>query len=537
MVTCTTLRSAHRLSALVVLAGTMFGGLAVAGPINTDPAGSPGTQPFNNMQPSLALHFAFPLQGAFGNGVPVRMFAYSDSKMSQLTGGVWIQPAGQLLPVSQNQALFAQLGTNFGGNGASTFALPDLRGKTPIGEGQGFGTSNYVRGQSVGQATQTMTVGTMPAHSHTHAKAVTGVTSVTGGGQAIGSMQPSLAMNWEITVTGPFPPLGGSGTASTPNAPYLGQVMLHAATPGGTYTNLFSPCNAGLIPVSQNTGLFALIGTSYGGNGQTTFGKPDLRGSTAAHTGQGPGIEQRVLGEIWGNEVCPISVQNLPTHLHTVALFPGQPPLGSTGFAGGSQPFSNAQRSLAINYLIYLQGAYPDANSQSESVNYLGEIIVYAGNNTPTGYARCDGQLLPIAQNQALFSLLGTSFGGNGVSTFALPDLRGRVPVGASLSAGGYPAGTVLGTENVTLTSQNMPWHTHTLQPYCPADIGMQGGLPGHDGYLDNNDFIAFISLFFGSNPIADFGMQGGLAGSDGHYDNNDFIAFISAFFSDCPWN
>ncbi|MFT3684039.1 MAG: GC-type dockerin domain-anchored protein [Phycisphaerales bacterium] len=70
--------------------------------------------------------------------------------------------------------------------------------------------------------------------------------------------------------------------------------------------------------------------------------------------------------------------------------------------------------------------------------------------------------------------------------------------------------------------------------PPCAADIGVQGGLPGHDGHLDNNDFIAFISFFFALDSRADLGIQGGLPGHDGHFDNNDFIAFINLFFSGC---
>ena len=68
----------------------------------------------------------------------------------------------------------------------------------------------------------------------------------------------------------------------------------------------------------------------------------------------------------------------------------------------------------------------------------------------------------------------------------------------------------------------------------CPPDLGVQGGGPGQDGQLDNNDFIAFITHFFNSDPRADMGVQAGLPGSDGLYDNNDFIAFISAFFDGC---
>ncbi|MFT3687013.1 MAG: GC-type dockerin domain-anchored protein [Phycisphaerales bacterium] len=69
----------------------------------------------------------------------------------------------------------------------------------------------------------------------------------------------------------------------------------------------------------------------------------------------------------------------------------------------------------------------------------------------------------------------------------------------------------------------------------CPADLGVQGGAAGQDGRLDNNDFIAFISLFFANDARADMGVQGGGPGHDGHFDNNDFIAFISAFFAGCP--
>jgi putative intracellular protease/amidase len=70
--------------------------------------------------------------------------------------------------------------------------------------------------------------------------------------------------------------------------------------------------------------------------------------------------------------------------------------------------------------------------------------------------------------------------------------------------------------------------------PACAADLGMQGGLPGSDGQLDNNDFISFITYFFASDAHADLGIQGGLPGHDGQFDNNDFIAFISAFFNGC---
>ena len=96
---------------------------------------------------------------------------------------------------------------------------------------------------------------------------------------------------------------------------------------------------------------------------------------------------------------------------------------------------------------------------------FLGEIKMFGGNFAPSGYALCNGQLLPISQNAALFSILGTTFGGNGTTTFALPNLQGRVPVhmgqGPGLSP--YVLGEQTGVENVTLLYNNMPIHNHTV--------------------------------------------------------------------------
>jgi microcystin-dependent protein len=95
---------------------------------------------------------------------------------------------------------------------------------------------------------------------------------------------------------------------------------------------------------------------------------------------------------------------------------------------------------------------------------FLGSITLFAGNFAPAGYALCNGQLLPISQNTALFSILGTTYGGNGVTTFALPDLRGRVPVHAGQGPGLslYDLGQAAGEETVTLTTAELPPHAHS---------------------------------------------------------------------------
>lgn len=96
---------------------------------------------------------------------------------------------------------------------------------------------------------------------------------------------------------------------------------------------------------------------------------------------------------------------------------------------------------------------------------FIGQIMLFAGNFAPQGWALCDGQLLSIAQNSALFSILGTTYGGDGITNFALPDLRGRVPIHAGTGPGLTPRtlGEQGGTENVTLTQDELPAHAHAL--------------------------------------------------------------------------
>ena len=94
---------------------------------------------------------------------------------------------------------------------------------------------------------------------------------------------------------------------------------------------------------------------------------------------------------------------------------------------------------------------------------FIAEIRLFSFNFPPRGWALCNGQLLPINQNQALFSLLGTTYGGNGIVNFALPDLRGRVPIHEGLGPGLTPRalGERIGAESVTLTAAQLPQHAH----------------------------------------------------------------------------
>lgn len=96
---------------------------------------------------------------------------------------------------------------------------------------------------------------------------------------------------------------------------------------------------------------------------------------------------------------------------------------------------------------------------------FIGEICLFPYNFAPRGWALCNGQILPIAQNTALFSLLGTTYGGNGQTTFGLPDLRGRVPIssGQGLGLANRALGEAAGTESVTLTASQVPTHNHQV--------------------------------------------------------------------------
>jgi len=95
------------------------------------------------------------------------------------------------------------------------------------------------------------------------------------------------------------------------------------------------------------------------------------------------------------------------------------------------------------------------------STPFLAEIRIVGFTFAPRGWALCDGQILPINQNQALYSLLGTTYGGDGRTTFALPDMRGRTPIHV---ASGHPLGQRSGNETDTLTTNELPQHTHSLQ-------------------------------------------------------------------------
>jgi microcystin-dependent protein len=120
---------------------------------------------------------------------------------------------------------------------------------------------------------------------------------------------------------------------------------------------------------------------------------------------------------------------------------------------------------------------------------YIGEIRLFAPNFAPKSWAFCNGQILAISQNQALFSILGTTYGGNGVTTFALPDLRGRSAVSAGNGPGlsGYILGQLTGSPTTVLLASQLPQHNHTIT----GSISMRTTAAAADNETPTGNFIA----------------------------------------------
>jgi microcystin-dependent protein len=167
--------------------------------------------------------------------------------------------------------------------------------------------------------------------------------------------------------------------------PFIGQIKLF----GGTFAPRgYAFCNGQIMSIASNTALFSLLGTTYGGNGTTTFALPDLRGRAPIHFGQGPGLSNYGLGQMGGEETHTLTTSEMPSHNHALVGKTGTPdqndPAGNTwsqaaanGYAaapdvnmnaasvantGGSQPHENRPPYLAVHFIIATQGIFPSRN-------------------------------------------------------------------------------------------------------------------------------------------------------------------------------
>jgi microcystin-dependent protein len=184
-----------------------------------------------------------------------------------------------------------------------------------------------------------------------------------------------------VLTTAPAP------SSAQGSEPFIGQLAL---VPYNFAPKGWALCNGQLLSIAQNTALFALIGTTYGGNGTTNFALPDLRGRVPLSSGQGPGLSNYVLGQASGAETQTLTLNQMPTHAHVLiadtsvgtserpnGALParnaaGVPQYGTSGTgtmsvavvqsAGGNQPHDNMQPYLTLNWIIALQGIFPSQN-------------------------------------------------------------------------------------------------------------------------------------------------------------------------------
>lgn len=165
--------------------------------------------------------------------------------------------------------------------------------------------------------------------------------------------------------------------------PFIGQIVMF----GGNFApRSWALCNGQLLSIAQNSALFSILGTTYGGDGRTSFGLPDLRGRVAMHPGNGPGLAGRSLGQKGGTQTTTLTAQNLPPHSHAMRGNSGQPDesnpeggfpansgatgedlyaatgnvnMGTTGNVGNGASFSNEPPFQCVNFIIALQGTFP----------------------------------------------------------------------------------------------------------------------------------------------------------------------------------
>lgn len=181
--------------------------------------------------------------------------------------------------------------------------------------------------------------------------------------------------------------LGGTTMVHAGNDPFIGEVQWFA---GNFAPRGWAFCDGQLLPISSNQALFSILGTTYGGDGRTTFALPDVRGRVMIHEGHGPGLSDRRLGSKGGNETETLSANQIPSHTHTlrasggsatavvpngnVLASPGRTRMYDSGTAnadmnasaiastGGGQPHNNMQPYNTLSCIIALQGTFPSRN-------------------------------------------------------------------------------------------------------------------------------------------------------------------------------
>lgn len=322
--------------------------------------------------------------------------------------------------------------------------------------------------------------------------------------------------------------------------PYVGEIRQFAGNfaPAG-----WAFCDGQLMPISENETLFNLIGTTYGGDGQSTFAAPGLNGRVPMHMGTLNGTTYQI-GETGGAEAVTLTTAQIPNHTHNAlgasvgtadrgdgnvwAESKGAKPYvagpattlmnaNAIGASGGSQPHDNMIPFVGLNYIISLFGTFPSP-SGGNGIPFLAQINIFSFNFAPGGWAMCNGQFLPINQNQALFSLLGTTFGGNGQTTFALPNLQGRIVMddGTGFS-GSMVLGEVAGEVSHTLNSGELAAHSHAPNAGSRPDVNT----PAANYWASGTGFTPFAAIPDGQMAT---GTMSSVGGSQAHNNMSPFL-------------
>jgi microcystin-dependent protein len=418
----------------------------------------------------------------------------------------WLPCDGRLLPVRGNEDLHFLLEFAFGGSG-DHFAIPDLRGRVPIGTGKGIALA-----QAGGQESVVLASDEMPAHQHLlvgnkgdgdRAQPAGGVWArsdalafskqapdTTMAGAALASvgagtphdnMMPFQAITPIICTLGMLP-----GDELVDADVYMGEVRMlaHPLLP----TN-WLPCDDTTY-ASGTLDLELLLGTTFGGTA-SQFAVPDLRGRVALHLGGG-----RSLGKAAGEEAHALTAAELPSHTHAAlaASTAGDDPspqnrtwgVQSSALAyaaapdaslhadavtptGGTKAHENRPPFLGLAHVISASGIIVGSEEQSPTPDpLLGEVRMFALPVPPLGWAECNGQEIDGEQGELLKLVVGDTFGHGATGGVVLPDLSGRVVLGAGDQAGAGLSvrrpGDKGGAELVILETAHLPAHTHQVR-------------------------------------------------------------------------
>lgn len=430
---------------------------------------------------------------------------------------------GGTLNILENTDLFSLIGTVYGGDGRTTFGLPDLQSRMPMHQGTGPGLSSYFSGRTGGTETETLSIREMTHHSHfingssaaaestdpkdkTVTKGIhtffhriyrlfdteplvnmhTDAIGVTGQNQPHNNMPPFLNINCLVNLIGVNPFFSGPTSES-----FLGEirwVTYPSARPQG-----WADCDGQILPKNDFPELHAVLGDNFGASA-TVFSLPDLRGRMPMHSstdvGQKGGLEQVELTEKeishthkWqatmsgGDSTDPADrLLAKGTHPYAHRIYSsGTPniamradslsPVGGFNFLSTDR-HNNLPPFLTLRCIVNVEGGADPTSNNPGPEPFVGEIRWFGGDFAPRGYAKCDGSLQNIADNPALFSILGTTYGGDGETTFALPNLEDRIPMhpGAGAGLSTRTLGETGGTPTVELSAAELPAHTHSLR-------------------------------------------------------------------------